>query len=77
MKSIDLLYDLLLDKTRGQEFYNGMMVRMVNPAAREVFKTLRNQDESHLVEIRRQFLSLEAKPQLVRLLFRGNEKELK
>lgn len=70
MKTIDLLYDLLWDKIHGQEFYNSMMVRMVNPAAINIFKALRDRDEAELLEIRRLFLSLEAKPQILRAFYR-------
>ncbi|MFZ5652443.1 MAG: hypothetical protein ACOY4I_16540 [Bacillota bacterium] len=66
MKSINLLYDLLRDKTNDQEFYNSMMVRMVNPAARNIFKFIRDREEADLLEIRRQFLSLEARPQILK-----------
>lgn len=66
VKTIDLLYSLLWDKIHGQEFYNGMMVRMVNPAARNIFKFIRDREEADLLEIRRQFLSLEARPQTIK-----------
>ncbi|KJS00716.1 MAG: hypothetical protein VR68_06410 [Peptococcaceae bacterium BRH_c4a] len=71
MKTMDLLYDLLMDKINSQVFYNDIMVRMVNPAARELFKTLRDDEEKRLQEIRRQFLALESAPMRVKHYTRG------
>ncbi|MFZ5648870.1 MAG: hypothetical protein ACOY30_14765 [Bacillota bacterium] len=73
MKSRDLLYDLLWDKINGQEFYNSMLVRMVNPVAMNIFKSLRDQVEGEMLEIRRQFLSQEAKPQILRAVIRSRQ----
>lgn len=64
MNSMDILYDLLQDKIGRQVFYNGMMVRMVNPLARDLFKTFRDEEDRDLQAIRRQFLSLEARPMI-------------
>ncbi|MFZ5632729.1 MAG: hypothetical protein ACOY40_07750 [Bacillota bacterium] len=61
LRSKEILYELLRDKTVSQEFYNGMMVRMVNPLARDIFKMFRDEDERDLLEIRGQYLALESK----------------
>ncbi len=66
LKTRDLLYDLLQDKIRGQTFYNGMMVRMVNPRARDLFKTLRDEEDRELLAVRSLFLALEAKPMVLK-----------
>lgn len=62
MKSIDIFYDLMQYKLESQIFYNDIMVRMVNPLARDLFKTFRDEDEREVVRIRRFFLSLESRP---------------
>ena len=59
MKSADILYDLLRDKTAGQVFYNEMMVRVVNPLARDLFI------------VRRRLLALESKPALLKSFIPG------
>jgi len=71
LKTIDLLYDLMLDKISSQLFYNEIMVGMVNPAARDFFKTLRDEEDRHLQEIRRQFLALESTPMILKNYVRG------
>jgi len=64
LRDRDLLYDLLQDKTRGQLFYNEMMVRQVNPRARELFKSFRDDEERDVQKVRKQFLTLESKPMI-------------
>jgi len=71
LKTMDLLYDLLMDKINSQVFYNDIMVHMVNPVAREIFKTFRDDEEKHLQEIRRQFLALESAPLKIKHYTRG------
>jgi hypothetical protein len=66
MKSMDMLYGLLQDKINSQLFYNGAMVRMVNPLARDLFKTIRDEEESDVLRIRRMFLALEARPMILK-----------
>lgn len=69
MKSMDILYDLLQDKINSQEFFNSMMVRMVNPLARDLFKTIRDEEERDVIIVRKNFLSLEAKPMILKAFF--------
>lgn len=71
MKTMDLLYDLLMDKINSQVFYNDIMVHMVNPVAREIFKTFRDDEEKQLQEIRRQFLAQESAPMIMKHYTRG------
>lgn len=61
LRTSSILYDLLRDKISNQEFYNRMTIGMVNPAARDLFKNFRDEDERHLLEIRKEFLTLESK----------------
>lgn len=69
MKSMDILYDLLLDKINSQEFYNDMMVRMVNPLARDLFKTIRDEEERDVIIVRKSFLAAESKPMILKAFF--------
>lgn len=71
MKSADILYDLLRDKTSGQVFYNQMMVRVVNPLAVDLFKTFRDDEEKDLAIIRRRLLAQEAKPSVLKSFIPG------
>lgn len=71
MKSADILCDLLRDKTAGQVFYNEMMVRVVNPLARDLFETFRDDEERDLFIVRRRLLALEAKPAVLKSFVLG------
>ncbi|MHB8917000.1 MAG: hypothetical protein ACYC4H_03185 [Desulfocucumaceae bacterium] len=71
MKSADILYDLLQNKTSGQIFYNQMMVRAVNPLAVDLFKTFRDDEEKDLAIIRRRLLAQEAKPAVLKSFIPG------
>lgn len=71
MKSADILCDLLRDKTAGQVFYNEMMVRVVNPLARDLFKTFRDDEERDLFIVRRRLLALESKPSVLKSFVLG------
>lgn len=73
MKSMDILYDLLEDKIKSEVFYNGMMVRMVNPLARDLFKTFRDEDEREVRAIRKQFLTEEARPMIFKSFIPGRK----
>jgi len=66
MKTKDILYDLLLDGLSRQEFYNRMMMEMVNPEAVELFKSFRDDAENNVRRIRDNFLMLESIPQIVK-----------
>ena len=71
MRTSDRLYDLLQDKTNNQIFYNQMMIGMVNPVAKELFRSLRDDDAKDVDTVRRHFLSLEAKPLIFRSFITG------
>lgn len=71
MQTKDVLYDLLMSKTCSQEFYNSMMVRMLNPVARDLFKKFRDKEEQNIVRIRKQFLLLESKPLIFKAFIRN------
>ncbi|MFZ5644032.1 MAG: hypothetical protein ACOY46_10615 [Bacillota bacterium] len=71
MKSEDILYDLLKDKIMNQKFYNDIMVNMVNPLARDLFKAFRDDEEREVIKIRKQFLTLEAKPMIFKSFVKG------
>jgi len=77
LKPKEIFYEILQDKTRGQIFYNEMMVRMANPMARELFKTFRDGEERDLINIRRRFLALEAKPMLLKSFYYAGNPSLK
>lgn len=77
LKSKEILYDLLRDKTESQVFYNEMMVRMINPLARKLFKTFRDGDESDLLNVRKCFLGLEAKPMMLKTFYNAGKPSLK
>ena len=62
MNTIDLLYDILLDKLADQNFYNESMIWTINPSARELFKNLRDQEERHCLVLQQEILAIEAKP---------------
>ncbi|MCL6610622.1 MAG: hypothetical protein K6T66_03660 [Peptococcaceae bacterium] len=66
MQTRDLLYDLLQDKIRGQIFYNELMIRMVNPLARDLFRTFRDEDERQALAVLKQFLAVESKPAILK-----------
>jgi hypothetical protein len=70
MNSTDIFYDLLLCKTQSQVFYNDIMVRMVNPMARDLFRTFRDEDEKEVLKIRKIFLNLEARPSIFKSFIR-------
>ena len=72
MKTEEILYDLLKDKIMNQTFYNDIMVNMVNPLARDLFKAFRDDEEREVERIRKQFLALEAKPMIFKNFIKGN-----
>ncbi|HBV96807.1 MAG: hypothetical protein JL50_15500 [Peptococcaceae bacterium BICA1-7] len=74
MESRRIFYDLLLYKIQSQIFYNSIMVRMVNPMARDLFKTFRDEDERDVVNIRKLLLSIESKPEIFKTFLPGNTK---
>lgn len=71
IKTEDILYDLLKDKVMNQTFYNEIMVNMVNPLARDLFKAFRDDEEREVIKIRKQFLTLEAKPLIFKNFLKG------
>ncbi|MCL5057952.1 MAG: hypothetical protein M1130_08140 [Actinobacteria bacterium] len=75
MESREIFYDLLLYKIESQVFYNNVMVRMVNPMARDLLKTFRDEDERDVVSIRKLLLSLESRPMIFKTILRGKEKK--
>lgn len=54
-----------------------MMVRMVNPRARDLFKAFRDGEERDLLDIRRRFLGLESKPMLLKAFYYTGNPSLK
>lgn len=62
MNTKDLLYDIMQDKFSSQRFYNDIMLGIINPSARELFKRLRDEEERHGVVLQREILAIEAKP---------------
>ncbi|KJS14823.1 MAG: hypothetical protein VR69_16250 [Peptococcaceae bacterium BRH_c4b] len=58
----DLLYDIMQDKLSSQRFYNDSMLGMANPSVRELFKKLRDEEESHGIVLQREILAIESKP---------------
>lgn len=74
MESRRIFYDLLLYKIQSQIFYNSIMVRIVNPMARDLFKTFRDEDERDVVNIRKLLLSIESKPEIFKTFLPGNTK---
>lgn len=74
MESREIFYDLLLYKIESQIFYNSIMVRMVNPLARDLFKTFRDEDERDVISIRKLLLSIETRPMIFKTILRGKKK---
>ncbi|MFZ5595590.1 MAG: hypothetical protein ACOY31_01095 [Bacillota bacterium] len=70
MKGIDFLYELLRDRQDSQVFYNKMMINMINPVLRNLFRDFRDEDEKYVHKIRRQFLNIEASPMIFRAVFK-------
>jgi hypothetical protein len=47
---------------------------MVNPMARDLFKTFRDEDERDVVNIRKLLLSIESRPEIFKTFLPGNTK---
>lgn len=62
MNTLDLLYDALDDKIQMQIYYNESMLRIVNPAARQLFSNLRDEETRHIQAIQQEIAAIEAKP---------------
>ena len=62
MNTIDLLFDILQDKQSDQKFYNEAMLGTINPSTRELFKSLRDQEDRHCIVLQQEILAIEAKP---------------
>lgn len=74
MESKEIFYDLLLYKIESQDFYNSIMVRMVNPMARDLFRTFRDEDEKAVVDIRKLLMSIDSRPMIFKTFLRGKAK---
>jgi len=74
MESRDIFYDLLLYKIESQVFYNSIMVRMVNPLARDLFRTFRDEDERAVIDIRKLLMSIDSRPMIFKTILRGKAK---
>lgn len=62
MNTKDLLYDIMQDKFNSQRFYNDIMLGIINPSARDMFKRFRDEEERHGIVLQREILAIEAKP---------------
>ncbi len=71
----DLLFDIIQDKLSSQRFYNDSMLGMTNPSVRDLFKKLRDEEESHGIVLQREILAIESKPFPVNIIMAaGHEK---
>ncbi len=64
MKRNYISYDILKEKINGQAFYNEMMIRLVNPLAREMFRKFRDDDERHIIKLQKHLIAIESKPSI-------------
>lgn len=60
MNKLDLLYDALTDKLWSQHFYNEQVLMMLNPAARDLFTRLRDEEGQHVLALRSAITAMEA-----------------
>ena len=62
MNILNYLYDLLDDTMGNQFLYNEAAVRVSNPAARDLFLRLRDEEMKNLSQAQREIISIESKP---------------
>ncbi len=62
MDTLDLLYDVLKDKTENQIFYNEQAVKIANPMARQFFINLRDEEMQHITMLQKKINAIEGKP---------------
>lgn len=69
MEALHYLYQALEDKIANQGFYNEYSVKLTNPAARELFTHLRDEEMAHISALQKEIAAIEAKPFPVNLIF--------
>ena len=62
LDALNYLYQALEDKINNQGFYNKMSVKVTNPAAREIFTRLRDEEMAHIDLLQKEILFIESKP---------------
>lgn len=69
MDALNYLYQALEDKVNNQIFYNELSAKIINPAARELFIRLRDEEMTHIDALHKEIISIEAKPFPVNKIF--------
>ncbi|OPY58939.1 MAG: hypothetical protein A4E55_00545 [Pelotomaculum sp. PtaU1.Bin035] len=62
MDALNYLYLALDEKTSSQIYYNELSVKVTNPAARELFTRLRDEEMAYVEVLQKEIASIEAKP---------------
>lgn len=62
MDALNYLYQVLEEKISSQGFYNELSVKVTNPAARELFTRLRDEEMAHVEVLQKEILAIESKP---------------
>jgi len=65
MDTLNFLYRALEEKINSQVFYNTLSVKTTNPAARDLFKRLRDEEMANIELLQKEITSIEAKESTV------------